>query len=316
MIIFLVSFCLFVQARGSSNSPGKVAVAVSLNTMANQRGRLSDLRKTGILGTRADFCWKRSYGRGVGTIPNQCPEGQERKGLLCHHKCKEGYNGVGFLCWKNCPEGYQGGIFCKRHKPVHWMKRERYNRGIGTPMVCPPEKENRAGLCYNKCKEHFRGIGPVCWGECQAPYSFKCGATCTVSSHGCAREIFKIVAATAELMANVALVVITAGGAAAALSAGKAASIAAGRANAHVATTKLAKVATKVGIKDINLLAGQIRDAMRATVHIQTDTMKKDIPMLVAESAAMGTPINWADMDPTGVARLVQTLKRPFCDEL
>jgi hypothetical protein len=31
-----------------------------------------------------DFCWKDSYGRGVGTIPSVCPEGQEQAGVFCY----------------------------------------------------------------------------------------------------------------------------------------------------------------------------------------------------------------------------------------
>jgi hypothetical protein len=32
------------------------------------------------------------------------------------------------------------------------------------PNTCPPDKPDLdAGLCYEKCRESFRGVGPVCW---------------------------------------------------------------------------------------------------------------------------------------------------------
>ena len=36
---------------------------------------------------------------------------------------------------------------------------------IGKPYSasCPSSKENNAGLCYNKCRTGFDGVGPVCW---------------------------------------------------------------------------------------------------------------------------------------------------------
>tara|TARA_R110002072_G_scaffold33205_19_gene100611 strand:+ start:7498 stop:7740 length:243 start_codon:yes stop_codon:yes gene_type:complete len=34
-----------------------------------------------------EFCWKDSYGRGVGTVPQKCKSGYDRIGLLCYKKC-------------------------------------------------------------------------------------------------------------------------------------------------------------------------------------------------------------------------------------
>ena len=41
-----------------------------------------------------DLCWRDSYGRGVGTIPTDCP-GEEKDGLLCYPNCRSGYTGAG-----------------------------------------------------------------------------------------------------------------------------------------------------------------------------------------------------------------------------
>ena len=36
------------------------------------------------------FCWRDSYGRGVGVIPTTCPSGKEKIGELCYSKCPSG----------------------------------------------------------------------------------------------------------------------------------------------------------------------------------------------------------------------------------
>ncbi len=53
-----------------------------------------------------EFCWKDSYGRGVGTIPTGCDSGKENDTGLCYSKCNAGYIGVGPVCWSGCPAGY------------------------------------------------------------------------------------------------------------------------------------------------------------------------------------------------------------------
>ena len=84
-----------------------------------------------------------SYGRGVGKIPKECPEGKSKQSGLCYKPCKKGWKGVGPVCWA----GWKG-----------------KGRGAGTiPNQCGPGRENKAGLCYKNCDEGFHGIGPVCW---------------------------------------------------------------------------------------------------------------------------------------------------------
>jgi hypothetical protein len=36
------------------------------------------------------------------------------------------------------------------------------------PNSCPDGKEKDAGLCYEKCKYGYRGVGPVCWADTQS----------------------------------------------------------------------------------------------------------------------------------------------------
>ncbi len=54
----------------------------------------------------ADLIWKQSYGRGVGTVPTGCADGQEYDAGLCYPTCTGGFSGVGPVCWGGCPSGY------------------------------------------------------------------------------------------------------------------------------------------------------------------------------------------------------------------
>ena len=62
-----------------------------------------------------DFCWKDSYGRGVGKIPKRCGAGYELIGLLCYKKCSAGFTRSGLDCHQNCLPGWTNhGLFCNK----------------------------------------------------------------------------------------------------------------------------------------------------------------------------------------------------------
>jgi hypothetical protein len=66
-----------------------------------------------------DFCWKDSYGRGVGTIPTICSGGKENQAGLCYDKCRAGMHAVGPVCWSDCPPGYTDtGATCHINLPL------------------------------------------------------------------------------------------------------------------------------------------------------------------------------------------------------
>ena len=73
-----------------------------------------------------EFCWKDSYGRGVGTIPTECANGQGNQAGLCYSACESGFSGVGPVCWSGCPAGYSdNGAMCHIDKAltknVEWV---------------------------------------------------------------------------------------------------------------------------------------------------------------------------------------------------
>ena len=141
------------------------------------------------------FCWRETYGRGVGTIPTICPNGMENQGGLCYTLCSTGYYGVGPVCWKSCPAGYRDdGAFC--FKPAPYGRGGGYPWHAGDPlndtkMFERCEKDHGKGNCekyglivYPKCKENFHPAGCcVCSPDCPAGWT-DIGISCTKPSYG------------------------------------------------------------------------------------------------------------------------------------
>jgi hypothetical protein len=115
----------------------------------------------------AEFCWKDSYERGVGTIPSECRHHREKIGLLCYSRCPVGYSRFGFDCHQNCLPGWSNqGLFCRLAE---------YGRGAGYPwkfgdgfndngMFGRCQRDHRQGcekyglIVYPKCRSGFKPI--------------------------------------------------------------------------------------------------------------------------------------------------------------
>ena len=52
-------------------------------------------------------------------------------------------------------------------------------------MVCKPDEEEDAALCYPPCEYGADGVGPVCWGHCPTGTT-SCGALCLLPGESCA----------------------------------------------------------------------------------------------------------------------------------
>jgi hypothetical protein len=94
--------------------------------------------------------------RGVGTIPQNCPPGYEKNGLLCYPVCRGGFNGVGPVCWQSdCPAGYTDlGALCHRFLGVRSSDNRRcpwYDKcglfGARGCSVCPSGWKNDGCTC-------------------------------------------------------------------------------------------------------------------------------------------------------------------------
>lgn len=68
---------------------------------------------------------------------------------------------------------------------------------------CFGNKEEDAGLCYPKCRNHFDGVGPVCWGVCDNSM-VNCGLSCAKTTTDCALAVADQVISPFIVAANVA----------------------------------------------------------------------------------------------------------------
>ena len=126
------------------------------------------------------YCYKpKSYGRGAGSI-HKC-ENCEKWGALWYPKCKASFHNVACcVCSPDCPSGMTDiGISCQKHS---------YGRTAGTPLICKPEEEEDAALCYDPCNSGYNGVGPVCWEDCPENTT-ECGALCLAQGETCSQDI-------------------------------------------------------------------------------------------------------------------------------
>lgn len=163
-------------------------------------------------GEKSVFCWKDSYGRGVGTIPRSCGYGKEMDAGLCYKRCDSGYYNVGPVCWAYCEKSYDDhGATCF-YSLFNFYFKSSYGRGVGTiPTNCGYNEEYDAGLCYTKCKDGYYGVGPVCWKRCNNRASVDCGAACASSSAACASNIFGLFKSLFDVFYSISETILTFG---------------------------------------------------------------------------------------------------------
>lgn len=143
--------------------------------------RVVDWIKLEVTQLRTPFCWKRSYGRGVGEPSFSCPPGKERVGLICLSECPSGYSRQGTLdCHQNCKQGWRDdGLFCRLAE---------YGRGTGYLWIIGDGLDD-SGM-FQRCEDdHGKGNceknGLIVYPKCKPGYSaFGC-CICRPSFDSC-----------------------------------------------------------------------------------------------------------------------------------
>jgi len=139
------------------------------------------------------YCYRQSYGRGVGK-PMHCAAGQAEDAGLCYTPCQPGYKGVGPVCWQSCAPGFRDdGAFCAKPGP--------YGRGAGYPWkfgdglndngmrrrcnkANPQGCEKNGLIYYPKCREGFHAVGCcICSPNCPRGQT-DIGVSCAKKSYG------------------------------------------------------------------------------------------------------------------------------------
>eukprot|EP01080_Neovahlkampfia_damariscottae_P006012 gene6012-10014_t len=180
----------------------------------------------------AQFCWKQTWGAGIGWIPSSCPRSHPIKGRvfvnhLCYRNCRHGYEKVRGGCATKCPKYFwTHRSYCQQNKTWYYAwasggkcsRREgfhmhRWKRGICVrpnrkisrrfyrdPQVnrvkykiCPRGQNKQGGLCYNNCPRGYTKGGPYCWQTCPRDLPNTCGAMCTKTPSACAKKIAGLV---------------------------------------------------------------------------------------------------------------------------
>ena len=159
----------------------------------------------GLTCTNVDVKAKDVYLRDVGSSMT-CGNNQEKDAGLCYTRCKEGYSGKGPVCWQNCSTGFtDDGATCRRDDG---FVKDTYLRDVGSPMVCPSNKEQQGALCYDRCKDGYNGVLNACWEKCPDGYA-DTGISCMKFSLNFVKDlkqvfvkIFEAIEASIDRMIN------------------------------------------------------------------------------------------------------------------
>jgi hypothetical protein len=117
-----------------------------------------------------------------------CRDGYDGVGPVCWQKCPPGYHDDGAFCRRDvqiiganndacpwydkcgltfasgcstCPPGFHNdGCTCRIDADI--FAKDNYWRGVGTPMSCPPGKQQIGGLCYGACPPGYTANGIYC----------------------------------------------------------------------------------------------------------------------------------------------------------
>jgi hypothetical protein len=214
------------------------------NLSDKQVGDILSWLRVEVTQVKNPFCWRQSYGRGVGKPLTECPADKDKIGALCYSKCPSGYMRYGFDCHQVCPSDFRNdGLYCRKAEYAKWPWEscqsgfidvvvacrpptpncsqlglgaqfdlscaKKIKIGDPTPMVCSTGLEQDAGLCYSKCKTGYHGVGPLCWQDCDSDQA-NCGAACAKTALDCGLAVADQVIAPLVVAANIATLGMTA----------------------------------------------------------------------------------------------------------
>lgn len=280
------------------------------------------------------FCRKAEYGRGAGyaiwdegKCKNENKQGCETWGAMYYPRCAEGYEPFGCcICrpTKTCPPGWAGSEVlgsCSK---------------VSSVATCGPGMINNAGLCYKACEKNYNGIGPVCWGQCP-PGMTDCGAMCGGSLMECGSSIGEMVIAGATAIGKIGAMVASLGASVGVT--GVAGVINAVKEGVTDKAKELSAVVQDAGsaVKDIGggfikvlaekgLSPADLMNQGQAAAKLGTENFNnikaalggdKGIQTFVQAAQAGSNIDSWlklaASIDPTGLANLAMSFKKPIC---
>ncbi|XP_022196873.2 uncharacterized protein LOC111054203 [Nilaparvata lugens] len=111
------------------------------------------------------FCWRDTYTRNIGKVPESCAPNQVRIGLFCYDNCPAGFARFGFDCHSVCPQGFRDdGLFCRLTE---------YGRGAGYPWRFgdPLNDSKQWQRCLHDHPQGCEKWGLIVYPKCAPGYS-------------------------------------------------------------------------------------------------------------------------------------------------
>lgn len=127
-----------------------------------------------------------------GLCYNNCRSGYHMELGVCWSDCPSGYTDIGLFCTRgakvvaaktsrcpwydkcgltfkkgcsSCPAGYHNdGCTCRQEASV--VTKNSYVPSVGKLPECGNNKSKDSGLCYDTCAYGYKGVGPLCWRDC------------------------------------------------------------------------------------------------------------------------------------------------------
>ena len=236
------------------------------------------------------FCWKDSYGRGVGTIPSSCPSGKpDKDDGLCYEECPRKYNGVGPLCWKG-------------------LKAKKRGAGVAADS-CANGSDKEAGLCYKACRLTYSGNGPVCWKKCSGFTPTNCGAGCASSTNACVTKVMDMTNAMVKMMMDITALFLT-GGSSKLLeaSADKVEELV-----AYQAAYDIARLFSSLGKEEDSYVIYMMSSANKLGTALDSDTLRALYEKASTSEIITLTASMVSTLDPTGLADVVVAFANSSC---
>lgn len=262
---------------------------------------------TGFTDTGAHCLKPKPYGRGTGyAIWNEKKCNNEHRGKGCekclamwYPKCNPGFHAVGCnICSPDCPAGSKDiGVSCQK---------DSYTRKTVAPNC--GDKQYNAGLCYKTCSKDYKGIGPLCWGQCPPDMPVDCGAMCGKSQSECIASIAEQVLSVGEVVAKVAAIVATAGAAAGGEVAAEAAE--------ESAVVSLKTTVKELAKKFVKGTAKQIKENLIEELMKQpgmTSSTAEGLASMAQDPEGFDYKSFLKGLDPTGLLKVVDAFNKKIC---
>jgi hypothetical protein len=267
----------------------------------------------------------------IGRCENDHGRGNcEMWGAVAYPRCRENYHPFGCcICRPSVPNcgalGMNGGIDLSCAKKIII--------GAALPMECPSHLQFDGGLCYNKCKDKYYGVGPVCWSNAPSGW-VDCGMGSAKDTKVCTDTIIGQITAVGEMALSIAGLVASLGTSAAATGAVKGATAAAKVSKIQGMMNKIkTAVTSNKKIKELVDKAKSIKKQVE-TVKEKVDKVKEQYEQardiietadkVATEDYSNYTPADYARIaasvaalaDPTGIAGVIENYSHPICSTI